>query len=259
MRSLSPVNPETQLPASNRAERDNAQRDNSQVDKLQADQTAASSSSPAVAAETSVSDGVFCDDIQRLKLEIEIADAVDSLVQASRSTVGVGNRTDGSHPSQTPAAARRRICTPKIIIAEVRSHNDPAFVSVARRQLAVCRSEERCMSLLAIKVSPDGEEGNMPTLQSLGLASWQQKLVNWLSDHPEVHEPYAFVSNEGELILSLMDIERNTATLILRQGLTEVLSNGGGEASSTAPRFLPVTTLASVRCLHPLQLLSLSS
>ncbi len=45
-----------------------------------------------------------------------------------------------------------------------------------------------------------------------------------MSDHPEIRDPYAFVSNEGELILSLMDIERNTATPILRQGLVAVLA-----------------------------------
>lgn len=188
------------------------------------------------------------DDIQRLKLEIEIADAVDSLVQASRVAVGnaVGNRTDGSHAAQTPRPKQDEFVVPKIIIAEVRSHNDPAFVSVARRQLALCRSEERCMSLLAIKVSPDGEEGNMPTLQSLGLASWQQKLVNWMSEHPEVHEPYAFVSNEGELILSLMDIERNTATLILRQGLVKVLSSDDSDDASLSRAATPARYHAGI-------------
>lgn len=222
MRNDGPVNPDAKLPTSHSMRIDNAVGNDAQGDK----------SIPAAASESAASGDVFSDDVERLKLEIEIADAVDSLVQASRSTVGVGNRTDGSHPSQTPRPRSEEFVPPKIIIAEVRSHNDPAFVSVARRQLALCRSEERCMSLLAVKVSPDGEEGNMPTLQSLGLASWQQKLVNWLSDNPEVHDPYAFVSNEGELILSLMDIERNTATLILRQGLTEVLSGASSDNAS---------------------------
>ncbi len=190
--------------------------------------TANASPSPAVAGSG------LSDDVQRLKLEIEIADTVDSLVQATRHATGnaVGNRTDGSHPPQSPRPRSEEFVVPKIIIAEVRSHNDPAFVSVVRRQLALCRSEERTMSLLAVKVSPDGEEGNMPTLQSLGLASWQQKLVNWMGEHPDVREPYAFVSNEGELILSLMDIERNTATLILRQGLNAVLTGSADEQAA---------------------------
>ena len=189
----------------------------------------------------SSAESVISDDIQRLKLEIEIADTVDSLVQATRHATGnaVGNRTDGSHPAQSPRPRSEEFVVPKIIIAEVRSHNDPAFVSVVRRQLGVCRSEERCMSLLAVKVSPDGEEGNMPTLQSLGLASWQQKLVNWMSDHPEIRDPYAFVSNEGELILSLMDMERNTSTLILRQGLNAVLSGTSDEDASLSRASVP--------------------
>ncbi len=70
--------------------------------------------------------------------------------------------------SSNAAPRNEEFVIPKIIIAEVRSHNDPAFVSVVRRQLALCRTEERNMSLLAVKVAPDGEEGNMPTLQSLG-------------------------------------------------------------------------------------------
>lgn len=186
-------------------------------------------------------DSAIGEDIQRLKLEIEIADTVDSLVQATRQATGnaVGNRTDGSHPPQSPRPRSEEFVVPKIIIAEVRSHNDPAFVSVVRRQLGLCRSEERCMSLLAVKVSPDGEEGNMPTLQSLGLASWQQKLVNWMSDHPEIRDPYAFVSNEGELILSLMDMERNTATLILRQGLNAVLASTSEEPVALSRAAVP--------------------
>ena len=198
-------------------------------------------SDPTPLSAAAAVDQALSDDVQRLKLEIEIADAVDSLVQASRQASGnmVGNRADGSHPPQSPRPRSDDFVVPKIIIAEVRSHNDPAFVAVVRRQLALCRSEERSMSLLAVRVSPDGEEGNMPTLQSLGLASWQQKLVNWLSDHPEIHDPYAFLSNEGELILSLMDIERNTATLILRQGLTEVLSGGSNDQAALSRASIP--------------------
>ncbi|MCC6507708.1 MAG: hypothetical protein IT423_01270 [Pirellulaceae bacterium] len=180
------------------------------------------------------------EDIERLKLEIEIADSVDELLQSSRQATGraVGNRTDKGHPAETPRPRGDEFVVPKIIIAEVRSHNDPAFITVVRRQLAVCRSEERTMSLIAVCVQPDGDEENMPTLQSLGLATWQQKLVNWMSEHPEIHDPYAFVSNEGELILSLMDIERNTATGLLRQGLIEVLSgqSASGDVSAMLSR-----------------------
>ncbi len=181
------------------------------------------------------------EDVQRLKLEIEIADAVDSLVQASRHATGqtIGNRSDDAHGEALPRPRGEEFVAPKIIIAEVRSHNDPAFVSVVRRQLAVCRSESRSMSLIAVTVTPEAEDGPMPSLQSLGLATWQQKLVNWLSDHPEINEPYAFVSNEGELILSLMDIERNTATLLLRQGLTKVLSGSTEDDDSLSRAAMP--------------------
>lgn len=193
-------------------------------------------------------------------LESEIARSVETLVQESRLKNSGHNSSVKSEPGQkaksilprtlggsdpidgrrlgastapfvdqstglTPSVADEFV-VPKILIAEVRSHNDPVFVNVVRRQLAICRTDERTLSLIAARVQPDGESesGLETTLSSLGLSTWQQKLVNWMSDHPEVHEPFAFVSGEGELILCLLDIERSAATGLLRQGLVEVLT-----------------------------------
>lgn len=179
---------------------------------------------PAAAKAKEKVDGI--DEITRLKLEIEIANSVESLVNASRSAIK--RRPSNDSPEVDKKLARRgkvpeEFAIPKIIIAEVRSHSDPAFVAVVRRQLSICRSDQRMLSLLAIEVRPDVDEESLPTISSR-LHSWQQKLVNWMADHPDVHDPYAFVSNEGELILCLMDIERNTATNLLRHGLIEILT-----------------------------------
>ncbi len=180
-------------------------------------------------------------DIDRLRMEIEIANSIDSLLQATRGSVksvhGESKR-EGPHKPNKSQAVESLI--PKIIVAEVRSHNDPAFVSVVRRQLAICRNEERTLCLISVCVLPETNEDfeTQPTLSSLGLASWQQKLVNWMAEQPEIRDPNAFLSNEGELILCVMDLERNVATNLLRQGLLEVLTGRQvtADVSSTLSR-----------------------
>ncbi|MEZ6137489.1 MAG: hypothetical protein R3C53_21585 [Pirellulaceae bacterium] len=115
---------------------------------------------------------------------------------------------------------------PKVIIAEIRSHNDPVFVNVLKRQIGSCRAEDRTICLAHIVVHPEDEtdRGDVCGKRDNGLTLWQQKLVNWLADHPEVVDPYAFLTSEGELILCILDLERNQMTSILRQGLIEVLT-----------------------------------
>lgn len=220
---------------------------------------AISASEPSMSQLEQVSKPAPMEPKRDISLELEIARSVESLVSESRQGGSLqkgmrqcdsrdsqrdskpfgnsANPTVGSRPAPGVAptvdlanASVRPIAdefvVPKIIIAEVRSHNDPVFVSLVRRQLAICRSESRTLSLIAARVQPDGESDSSAasTLSSLGLSTWQQKLVNWMSDHPEVHEPYAFVSGEGELIVCLLDIERSAATGLLRQGLVEVLT-----------------------------------
>ncbi len=112
---------------------------------------------------------------------------------------------------------------PKVLIAEVRSHNDPVFVNVIRRQIGKCRADERSISLASIKVLPEGGSDRHDLLEN-GLMLWQQRLVNWLFDHPQVVEPCAFLTSDGELLLCLMDVEKNETTSLIRHGLVEVLS-----------------------------------
>lgn len=118
------------------------------------------------------------------------------------------------------------VVVPKVILGEVRSKNDSVFVNLVSRQLSTCRTEDRTVTLLAIRVEPEEEQDRqrLSGTWENGLVPWQQKLVNWLADQPEVQDPYAFTSAEGELILCLLDIERNTSTSLLRQGLVEVLT-----------------------------------
>lgn len=112
---------------------------------------------------------------------------------------------------------------PKVIIAEIHSHNDPIFVNVIRRQIGKCRADDRAVSLVSMVVLPEDEKVQHPIHEN-GLKRWQQKLVNWLAEHPQVIEPHAFLTTDGELLLCLLDLERNETTALVRHGLVEVLT-----------------------------------
>ena len=81
-------------------------------------------------------------------------------------------------------------------------------------------------SLAAIRVESEDEasQNQASTLRSNGLTLWQERLVNWLADHPQVHEPLAFVTSDGHLVVSMFDAERSEATNIIREGLVTVLA-----------------------------------
>lgn len=125
--------------------------------------------------------------------------------------------------SAAPVSLPKPVVIPKVLIAEIRSHNDPVFVNVIRRQISKCRSEDRSLSLVSMVVLP--EDGNeQHAVRENGLTLWQQRLVNWLADHPHVVEPHAFLTSDGELLLCLLDLERNETTTLVRHGLVEVLT-----------------------------------
>ena len=132
----------------------------------------------------------------------------------------------GSLPLETPAVPAPTVAEPvlpKVLIAEIRSHNDPIFVNVIRRQIGKCRAEDRAVSLVSMVVLPE-DENDRHEIHENGLTLWQQKMVNWLADHPQVIEPHAFLTSDGELLLCLLDLERNETTSLVRHGLVEVLT-----------------------------------
>ena len=141
--------------------------------------------------------------------------------------------TDGASRSEPQAEPR---LLPKVLIAEVLSHNDPAFVQILRRQLATCREEARPISIASVVVVPESSK-NQPAIfgsQAKGIRPWQQQLVNDLADHPEVVQPHAFITSDGELLLCIRDIERHEATSLIREGLTKVLSNSADGSALTS-------------------------
>lgn len=129
---------------------------------------------------------------------------------------------------ETPKSVEADATAPLILIAEIRTANDPVFVSAVRRQLTNCRANDIAYALAMIDVKPENEDdfhsvcGNRDD----GLALWQNKLVNWLSLHPDVQHPRAYVTSEGELILTVAGLDRTEVTTLLRDGLDEVLSEG---------------------------------
>ena len=180
-----------------------------------------------------------------------------------------------SQPS--PAAAMNSSSAiPKVLISDISTHEDPSFVTAIRRQINKCRSENRALSLIAVIVLPEDASHHFAVYDN-GLNLWQQKLVGWLSQHPQVVEPHAFLTAGGELLLSLLDLERNETTELLRHGLVEVLtgqrfdsSQGNllaevdaparyhaGIASTSSPgvRFLPEQLIdPAIRCLSAARL-----
>ncbi len=143
-----------------------------------------------------------------------------SIRPSTPSTLSSHSPTSELSPTNIPHVPP---CLPKVLIAEIRSHNDPVFVNVIRRQIGKCRAEDRAVSLASIVVQPD-DDNERHAIAENGLTHWQQRLVNWLADHPQVVEPHAFVTSEGELLLALLDLERNETTALVRHGLVEVLT-----------------------------------
>ncbi|MFO1062947.1 MAG: hypothetical protein U0892_03620 [Pirellulales bacterium] len=144
-------------------------------------------------------------------------------------------------PDYSVAAAREpatlfiEALLPKVLIAEVRSHQDPAFVNVVQRQLAQSRHAGGTVTLCSIRLKPESESDGrrLDSVQANGMSAWQQNIVNRLVDHPEVQQPYAFLSGNSELILCMLEIERNAATTLVREAIVEVLS--GRRAGSISP------------------------
>lgn len=157
--------------------------------------------------------------------------ATDGHSQRRRNPNGSRTTTQSPDAGRTSSAQSQKkpssdVVLPRVMIAEIRTHNDPAFVNVLQRQIASCRAEDLPVSLASIVVHPEHEHDRQDVCGSRdnGLTLWQQKLVNWLADHPQIVDPYAFLTAEGELVLCLINLERGETTSLLRHGLVEVLT-----------------------------------
>ncbi len=115
---------------------------------------------------------------------------------------------------------------PKIAVVEISSNRDSMFVNIIRRQIATARNSDNSVCLVALAVESENTAEREPIglKRASGLLVWQEKLVSWLADHPHVHEPFAFVNPEGQLILCMQDIERTAATNVVRAGIVTALT-----------------------------------
>jgi hypothetical protein len=203
------------------------------------------------------------------KEEVEIEDSMTPDMSREESQTAV-----------LPPAAQHRSnkavpesVIPRVMIAEIHTHSDPVLVNVVRRQIATCRAEGRALSLATIVVRPenDAEQSESGDAKGRGLLLWQQKLVNWMAEQPHMTDPYAFLTTDGELLLCLLDLERNETTNLVRHGLVETLTGqrlddetiglakvnvparyhaGIASTSSPGPSFTPIELIeAAGRCL----------
>lgn len=127
--------------------------------------------------------------------------------------------TDMLEPSLEPPVS-------KIAIVEINSNTDSMFVNILRRQIATARNSDNSVCLVALSVESEdsADRERIAAKSTNGLLIWQDKLVNWLAEHPQVHEPFAFVTADGQLVVSMHDIDRTAATNIVREGLVTVLT-----------------------------------
>lgn len=133
---------------------------------------------------------------------------------------------DEQYPETDSLESEGLKSVPKIAIIEIASHSDKVFVNQIRRQIATARNDDRTVCLVAVCVESDDDASQSlrALTRSNGLAIWQEQLVNWLADHPRVHDPLAFVTTDGQLVVSILDAERSEATNIVREGLVTVLT-----------------------------------
>jgi hypothetical protein len=147
------------------------------------------------------------------------------------------SRSEKSEPQQPLSTVAAPVVVPKVLIGEITNSKDSTFVSVTRRQIAIGRSEERsvCLSMVSVVADSDSESQSLAATHEGGLCQWQQRLVNWLSEQPTVHEPIAFLTRDQQLVLIVLDNDRNEMAKILRDGLVEALTgkktHGTGDLS----------------------------
>jgi hypothetical protein len=167
------------------------------------------------------------------------------------------------------------LCLPKVMLAEISSTSDPAFMNVMKRRLAACRVDDRSLCVSIVVVTPDDDQPVMPRADH-GLKRWQQELVNWIADQPQAIDPVAFLTTSQELILCVHDLEKNELSSLIRRALLRVLGGpsdlSGSEltlskvniparfhagiagTSSPGPNLTPEQLVApAIRCLQAAQ------
>lgn len=155
--------------------------------------------------------------------------------------------TDILEPSQDPSIS-------KIAIVEITCNTDSMFLNIMRRQIATARNEGHCYCLVALCVEAEEavDSERIGVCRSNGLLIWQGKLVNWLAEHPQVHEPFAFVTAEGQLVVAMQDIERTAATNVIREGLVSVLTGKRvSEHGALARIAVPARYFAGIGSVYP--------
>lgn len=143
---------------------------------------------------------------------------------------------------------------PKIAIVAISSRTDTMFVNIMRRQVATARNSDHSVCLIALCVESDdvADRERIGAPRSNGLLVWQDRLVNWLAEHPQIHEPFAFITAEGQLVVALQDIERTVATNVIREGLVTALAGRSlKDQSPLAQVSIPARYFAGIGSAYP--------
>lgn len=183
---------------------------------------------------------------------------------------------DDDSSSETPSASKhcdeqhepleQKMETPRVMIAEVLSHNDPAYVNHLAKRISLCYQSKRPVLTVAIQLR--GEEDSKARKRA---AAWEQRLLVSLQESEDVGEAFAFMTTDGRLLINLLDIDRMDATELIRDTLQDSLqprSDFGAEANSTpiffagmaacttpSPSLKAVDLIeAAIRCLDAAQL-----
>ncbi len=173
-------------------------------------------------------------------LEAELNEHVLSTATSANTSVYESSSIQAvSSDMQTSELARGAVAC--YSTAEVHNHNDPILANAVNRTIAVARKEGRSLSLATIVVLPDGDSrADFFEMGADGIRRWQSGLIANIATHPDMAETACFVTGDGEVIVTLLDLDRGLATELVRESLAATLSGGSVDGLSLTRAEMPV-------------------
>ncbi|HBE69181.1 MAG TPA: hypothetical protein DDW52_13615 [Planctomycetaceae bacterium] len=137
----------------------------------------------------------------------------------------IGDHDADAHSNTSQDSEDEGLPAGSVSAAEIHGHNDPIFVGAVNRLIGICRKQGRDVALATVSVKPDSDPpGPVFSLGDDGLPRWQGRLIEAISTSPEIDEVACYVSNKSELLITLLDADRNEAAQAVRECVQESLS-----------------------------------
>ncbi len=111
-----------------------------------------------------------------------------------------------------------KVCNENFI--EIRSSSDPKLAETLGIQLETCRDEGRSLTLVVFQRVGDGKQAAPASPQ--GFENWHHSLVELIGKSIHGVSSRGFFTEAGELALVFEDLERNEATLAMRDLIDNV-------------------------------------